>query len=64
MLSEKGLMCSSGSACSSGEVIPNPHLLAMGYSPEEALRAVRFSFGLLNTEEEVDEAVRLIRSLF
>jgi cysteine desulfurase len=63
-LSERGVMCSAGSACSSGEDLPNPHLLAMGYTPEEALRAVRFSFGLLNTEEEVEEAVRLIRSLF
>ncbi len=63
-LSERGVMCSAGSACSSGEVLPNPHLLAMGYSPEEATRAVRFSFGLLNTEEEVEEAVSIIRSLF
>ncbi len=63
-LSERGVMCSSGSACSSGEVLPNPHLLAMGYTPEEATRAVRFSFGLLTTEEEVEEAVGIIKTLF
>ncbi|EDP75147.1 cysteine desulfurase family protein [Hydrogenivirga sp. 128-5-R1-1] len=59
-LSQEGLFCSSGSACSSGEVIPNEHLLKMGYSEEEATRMVRFSFGLLNNEEEVYEAVERV----
>jgi len=63
-LSEAGVMCSSGSACMSGEVLPNPHLLKMGFTFEEATRMVRFSFGLLNTEEEVIEAVRRIKKLY
>ncbi len=63
-LSDLGLMCSSGSACTSGEVIPNAHLMSMGYSPEEAIRMVRFSFGLLNKEEEIDEAVEMILKLY
>jgi len=63
-LSEEGVMCSAGSACASGEIIPNEHLLKMGYSPEEATRMVRFSFGLMNREEEVEEAVyKLIKVL-
>ena len=63
-LSQEGVFCSSGSACSSGEVIPNEHLLKMGYSEEEATRMVRFSFGLLDNEGEVHEAVeRVVRVL-
>ncbi|RLJ71105.1 cysteine desulfurase [Hydrogenivirga caldilitoris] len=63
-LSERDLFCSSGSACSSGEVIPNEHLIKMGFSQEEATRMVRFSFGLLNGEEEVSEAVdRILKVL-
>ncbi len=63
-LSREGVFCSSGSACSSGEVIPNEHLLKMGYSEEEATRMVRFSFGLLNTEEDVFSAVdRILKIL-
>ncbi|MDQ7082043.1 MAG: aminotransferase class V-fold PLP-dependent enzyme [Aquificota bacterium] len=63
-LSGLGVLCSSGSACSSGEVMPNTHLLKMGFSQEEALRMVRFSFGLTNSEEEVEEAVeRIVRLL-
>ncbi|WP_457600335.1 cysteine desulfurase family protein [Hydrogenivirga sp.] len=63
-LSEEGVFCSAGSACSSGEVVPNEHLLKMGYTPEEASRMVRFSFGLMNTEEDVQEALeKLLRVL-
>lgn len=63
-LSEVGVMCSSGSACTSGEVLPNQHLLKMGFTAEESIRMVRFSFGLLNNEEEVREAVRRIKGLY
>ena len=62
-LSGSGVLCSSGSACSSGEVMPNTHLLKMGFSQEEALRMVRFSFGLMNSEEEVGEVVERIANL-
>ncbi len=43
--------------------MPNTHLLKMGFSQEEALRIVRFSFGLMNSEEEVEEAVERIAKL-
>ncbi len=62
-LSSSGVLCSSGSACSSGEVMPNTHLLKMGFSQEETLRMVRFSFGLMNSEEEVEEAVDRIANI-
>ncbi len=62
-LSERGVFCSSGSACVSGETIPNQHLLLMGYSPEKATRMIRFSFGLLNEKEEVLRAADILAEL-
>ncbi len=49
-----GFAVSTGSACSSGAVEPSKTLLALGLSPEEALASLRISFGLFNTQEEVD----------
>jgi len=49
-----GFAVSTGSACSSGTVEPSKTLLAIGLSPEEALSSLRISFGLTNTQEEVD----------
>jgi cysteine desulfurase len=55
-----GVCCSTGSACSSGSLLPSPVLKAMGV-PEEVLHsAMRFSLSALLTEAEVDEAVRRI----
>jgi cysteine desulfurase len=48
--------CSTGSACSSGSLLPSPVLRAMGV-PDDVLRsAMRFSFGPGTTAEELDEA--------
>lgn len=49
-----GFAVSTGSACSSGAVEPSRTLLAMGITPEEALASLRVSFGMTNTEEDVD----------
>jgi cysteine desulfurase len=55
-----GIACSTGSACSSGSLLPSPVLKAMGV-PEDVLQsAMRFSLSPLNTEAEIDEAVRRI----
>ncbi|MBK25611.1 MAG: hypothetical protein CME70_16560 [Halobacteriovorax sp.] len=40
-----GIDISTGSACSSGAVIPSKVLQGMGYSDEDAMSAVRVSFG-------------------
>ena len=42
---QEGFAASSGSACSSGLQRPSAVLLAMGYSPEEALAGLRISLG-------------------
>jgi cysteine desulfurase len=55
-----GVMCSTGSACSSGSLLPSPVLQAMGV-PDDVLRsAMRFSFGPGTTAAELDEAGRRI----
>ena len=54
------LVVSPGSACSSGSTDPSHVLTSIGLNKEEAHASLRFSFGRMNTEAEVDEAVRLI----
>jgi cysteine desulfurase len=49
----EGIAASAGSACSAGSLEPSPVLLAMGYPPQLARGAVRFSLWSGNTEEEI-----------
>jgi cysteine desulfurase len=55
-----GVCISSGSACTSGSLTPSHVLLAMGLDRESAECSFRASFGRMNTEEDVDFAVRSI----
>jgi cysteine desulfurase len=56
----KGLSVSGGSACQSGAAEPSHVLTAMGLPPARAHASIRFSLSRLTTEEEVDEALKLI----
>jgi len=56
----KGLSVSGGSACQSGAAEPSHVLTAMGLAPARARASVRFSLSRLTTEEEVDEALKII----
>lgn len=56
-LEERGIICSSGSACAAGSDEPSHVLLAIGVEPEVAQSAVRFSFAHDTTEEELEGAV-------
>jgi cysteine desulfurase len=56
-LEERGIICSSGSACAAGSDDPSHVLLAIGVEPEVAQSAVRFSLAHDTTEEELEGAV-------
>lgn len=58
-----GVACSTGSACSSGSLLPSPVLQAMGVPDELLHSAMRFSLHSLLREEEVDEAARRIAEI-
>ena len=60
LLSEEGITASSGSACTSGLLEPSHVLLAMGYKAEEVHGSLRFSLGQENTEEEIDEVIKVL----
>jgi cysteine desulfurase len=53
-LEERSILVSTGSSCKSRAREPSSSLLSMGYSPEQALRAIRISYGCLTTDDEVD----------
>jgi cysteine desulfurase len=55
-----GVACSVGSACSSGSTELSPTLRAMDLPGNLVASSLRFSFGITNTEAEIDEAVRRI----
>lgn len=56
----KGIMVSSGSACTSGATEPSHVLKAMGVPPEMAQGSVRFSFGRSNEEDDVEYVVDIL----
>ncbi|AOP34210.1 cysteine desulfurase [Leptospira tipperaryensis] len=53
-LEESGFVVSTGSSCKSRSREPAASLLSMGFTEEEALRAIRISTGWFTTGEEVD----------
>ena len=60
LLDAKGICASSGSACTSGSLDPSHVLLAIGRPHEVAHGSLRLSLCHWNTEEEVDEILRVI----
>lgn len=59
-LSQHGIMASSGSACSSGDLEPSHVLLAMGSDHMTAHGSLRFSLSAYNTEEEIKYTAAMI----
>ncbi|WP_304111172.1 cysteine desulfurase family protein [Phascolarctobacterium succinatutens] len=57
LLSNEGICCSSGSACSAGSLEPSYVLLALGLSKETAQSALRFSLCEYNTMDEVQTII-------
>jgi cysteine desulfurase len=54
LLDEKGIACSSGSACASGALDPSHVLLAIGVARNLAKGSLRFSLGRPSTDADVD----------
>ena len=59
----EGIAVSGGSACSSGALSRSHVLTAMGLSEQLLGSAVRFSFGLGNTMEEIEYAAQIVATL-
>jgi cysteine desulfurase len=62
-LGSRGVAVSSGSACSSGLGTPSATLLALGYSPEQALAGLRLSLGPWITEKDLEPLPGLLESV-
>lgn len=60
----EGIAASSGSACTAGALEPSHVLEAMALPPERLSSAVRFSFGLGNTLEELEIAAKKVETFY
>lgn len=62
LLDQRGLCCSAGSACTTGQHEPSHVLRGMGFDDTRARSSLRFSFGRFNTAAEVARAVELVET--
>lgn len=62
-LDERGICCSTGSACSSGMPNPSHVLLAIGLPKELAYSSLRITIGEENTKEDIDFLVEQLAEL-
>ncbi len=60
-LNASGVAASTGSACASESLEPNPTFVAMCISDELAHTGIRFSLSRFSTEEEIERAAGVIR---
>ena len=58
-----GFACSSGSACKTGNPEPSAVLSEIGISKEWALGSLRVSLGHSNTEEDIDQFIKILPDL-
>ncbi len=59
-LNQNGIAASTGSACASESLEPNPTFVAMGVSKDLAHTGIRFSLSRFTTEEEIDFAIDVL----
>lgn len=62
-LDKRGIAVSSGSACHSGSGEPSHVLTAMGYEPAIAKGALRISFGMGNTSQDVEAVLKALQEI-
>lgn len=63
-LSSRGVFCSQTSACTSHLPTPSEALRAMGVSDIAAFASVRFSFSVLNDEQDVGAALEAVKAVY
>lgn len=61
-LDQNHVIASLGSACSAGTLSPSHVLLEMGLGSARASSSIRFSFSRLNTLDEVDKAINILKT--
>jgi cysteine desulfurase len=60
-LNANGVAASTGSACASESLEPNPTFAAMCLSDELSHTSIRFSLSRFSTEDEIDRAAAVVR---
>ncbi len=60
-LNKNGVSASTGSACASESLEPNPTFTAMNIGDELAHTGVRFSLSRFTTEEEIDTTIDIVK---
>jgi len=59
-LNEKGIYCSTGSACASGSLEPSYVIMALGVSYEAAHGSLRFTLGRETAKKEIDYVLKVL----
>jgi cysteine desulfurase len=59
-LQSAGIECSQSSACTAQYPEPSKVLRAMGLDYHQAFSSIRFSFSVLNTEDEARKAAEVV----
>ena len=63
MLDQKGICCSSGSACTSGSLDPSHVLLAIGLPNEIAHGSLRLTLSAETTEKDIDYTIESLKAI-
>lgn len=62
-LDQQKILCSTGSACSTGNTDPSHVLLAIGRSLDEATASLRFTLGRSNKVDEIEAVIQVLPTI-